>query len=128
MPGTVSEPLALNSSRVAKTFVEQPKMAEATDTMLRSCSLNGLEERDPCALKLACNQDIHLLEPLFTPLPSPALLICQSKSSQENEARTCPFQLAHRPFPANSLPLPVTNWAKSMNLVPQVQDKQSRMS
>lgn len=43
---TTSEPLALNSEdRAAKTFVEQPKMAEATDTMLRSCSLNGLEER-----------------------------------------------------------------------------------
>lgn len=105
MPGTPSGPLAFNCSRVAKTFVEQPKMAEATDTMLRSCSLNGLEERDPRALKLACSQDIHLHEPLFTALPSPAPFICQPKSSQENKARTYPFQMAHRPFPGNRLPV-----------------------
>ena len=110
MPGTLSGPLALNSSRVAKIFVEQPKMAEATDTMLRSCSLNGLEERDLCALKLACNQDIHLHKPLFTPLPSSAPLICQPKSSQENKARTYPFRMAHRPFPASRLT--VRNYAK----------------
>ena len=33
MPGTLPGPLAYSSTRIAKTFVEQPKMAEATDTV-----------------------------------------------------------------------------------------------
>ena len=81
---------------------------------LTQCSLKGLKERNLCVLNThpVDMQARHpSAEPMFTPVPSPAPLICQPKPSQGNETRACNFQMTHRPFPANRLP--VRNWAKT---------------